>query len=381
MWNKLSLRVKITVVTVLTLAFLSAALTIAAILNTSVFYKPVEYAIAAKPIEASMGEGGHVLSSPNGLQDISSIAMIDEIYLGSRDHFILISVLTALGIVAIGALIVWLLTGRTLKPLQALTNQIERIDESALGGEIILQPSSSEVSKLTNAFNDMLEKLDSAFASKKLFASHAAHELRTPLANILTNIEVLQMEEEPGVNDYKEVVLVTKDNIDRLNSLIADLLSFNAERDETRFVSFCTDELFKEIIEKLKTPIQEKELEVTIKGSATLYGDKTLLEQAFMNVVQNAARYNQERGTILITVNDQVITIEDTGIGIPEANVPQIFEPFYCVDPSRSRELGGSGLGLSVTKQILDKHGMKITVVSELMKGTTVSVELPENRA
>ena len=381
MWNRLSLKVKITVVTVFTLTVLSSALTAAAIHNTSVFYKPVEYAIAAKPFEDNSTGDRHTIANLHDLQDINAITMIDEIYTGSRDHFIAISIITAIGVVVVGALIVWLLTGRTLRPLQILTSQIEEIDESALSGEIILPPSSSEVSKLTNAFNNMLEKLDNAFASKKLFASHAAHELKTPLANILTNIEVLQMEEVSSVDDYKEVILITRDNIDRLNLLIADLLSFTAERDETRFESFSTDELFEEIMEKLKASIHERKIEVTIKGSTTLFGDKTLLEQAFMNIVQNAIRYNQECGKILISVSSQIIAIEDTGLGIPETSVQQVFEPFYCVDPSRSRELGGSGLGLSIAKQIFDKHNMKISITSELKTGTVISIELPENRA
>ena len=371
MWNKLSLRVKITVLTVLTLTALCAGLTTAAIFNTSVFYDPIAYAIDKKPLEEGAVKEGH------HIQNTESVTIIDEIYIGSRNRFKAISILTAVTVVLTGSFFAWFLTGKTLKPLRTFAEQIEDINENNLSGQIILPQSSSEVSSLTNSFNGMLETLDRAFNNKKLFASNAAHELKTPLTNILTNIEVMQMEDNPSIDDYREVIGITKENIERLTMLIQDLLHFNMDADERNFTDIRADELFEKVLEALTPAIQEKNIKTSVKGQTFLNGDKALLERAFFNLIQNAVKYNRENGEINIAIYENTITVEDTGIGIPEESLSQIFDPFYCADKSRSRKLGGSGLGLSIVKQILDKHGMKITVSSALDKGTRILIELP----
>ena len=192
----------------------------------------------------------------------------------------------------------------------------------------------------------------------------------------LRNIEVMQMEAEPNTDDYKEVIEITKANVERLTVLIQDLLHFNAEIDNTNFANISTDTLFEKILEDLSPLLYEKSIGVHIEGKTAIRGDKDLLERAFFNLIQNAVKYNTERGEIRIVSQNDTITIEDTGIGIPEECLSQIFEPFYCVDKSRSRKLGGSGLGLSITKQIFDKHSLKISVSSEVGKGTKFVIKL-----
>jgi len=371
MWNKLSLRVKITALTIFTLTILCVGLTTAAILNTSIFYDPIAYAIDKKPLDGGyIGEEHHIESA-------DTITAIDEIYIGSRNQFKMISILIAIGVVVAGSWFAWILTGKTLKPLRTFADRIEDIDENSLNAQVVLPPNSSEVSRLTDSFNNMLEELNNAFTNKKLFAAHAAHELKTPLTNILTNIEVMQMEAEPTTDDYKEVIEITKANVERLTILIQDLLHFNAEIDNTNFANINTDKLFEKIREDISPLLYEKCIAVHIEGRTSIHGDKDLLERAFFNLIQNAVKYNTENGEIRIVSHDDTITIEDTGIGIPEECLLQIFEPFYCVDKSRSRKLGGSGLGLSITKQIFDKHALKIVVSSEVGKGTKFVIRLP----
>ena len=371
MWNKLSLRVKITVLTILTLIVLCAGLTTAAILNTSVFYDPVAYAVEKKPLDT-----GHI-SEGHRIENTDTITAIDEIYIGSRNQFKMISILTAIGVIVAGSVFTWILTGKTLQPLRVFADRIEKINENSLNNQVILLSGSSEVSRLTDSFNHMLEELNSAFTNKKLFASHAAHELKTPLTNILTNIEVMQMEETPSINEYKEVVEITKDNVERLTVLIQDLLHFNAELDSENFVNIETDMLFEKILEELSLSMRERNIRVHIEGKVVIRGDKDLIGRAFFNLIQNAIKYNIENGEIRIVSRNDTIIVEDTGIGIPEECISQIFEPFYCVDKSRSRRLGGSGLGLSITKQIFDKHSLKISVSSEVGKGTKFVIKLP----
>ena len=371
MWNKLSLRVKITALTILTLIILCVGLTTTAILNTSVFYDPIAYAIDKKPLDGGyIGEEHHI-------ENADTITAIDEIYIGSRNQFKMISILTAIGVIVAGSLFTWVLTGKTLRPLRKFADRIREINENSLNEQVVLPRNSSEVSKLMDSFNNMLEKLNSAFTNKKLFASHAAHELKTPLTNILTNIEVMQMEDEPSIEDFKEIVEITKDNVERLTILIQDLLRFNAEFDSEKFSKIETDALFETILEDLSPLLCDKNIRVHIDGRTAINGEKDLLERAFFNLIQNAVKYNIENGEIYIVSHNDTITIEDTGIGIPEECLTQIFEPFYCVDKSRSRKLGGSGLGLSITKQIFDKHSLKISVSSESGKGTKFVIKLP----
>ena len=377
MWNKLTIRIKITIFTAAILSTLCACLTVISVLNTEVFYDPIVSVIGKKPINKNENEN---IISNNGTTRIDNIIDVDiagELYIGSRNKFKTQSIISAIVIIIIGTGLSYFIAGKTLNPINTLADRIEEIDENNLNGQIILPPGGDEVARLTKSFNHMLEKLDKAFDNKKLFASNAAHELKTPLTNILTNIEVMQMEDNPNIKDYEEVIHITKDNIERLAALVQDLLRFNADFDGELCENIRTDRLFEKIIAELSNNISEKNISVTSSGNINIYGDKILLERAFFNIVQNAVKYNKENGGIIITAKDDTIIIEDTGIGIPEKNISQIFEPFYCVDKSRSRKLGGSGLGLSIAKQIFDKHNIKITVSSEINQGTKFFIDNP----
>ena len=373
MWNKLSLRIKITLLTAMTLTLMCACLTVISVLNTGVFYEPIVSVIGKKPID----EGQITSGGANHMHEITDVDVAAELYIGSRNKFKVLSIVAAVGIVLIGTLLSYILVGQSLKSLKTFTGRITKIDENNLNEQIALPSSRDEVSRLTQSFNRMLLKLDHAFDSKKLFAANAAHELKTPLTNILTNIEVMQMEDKPNISDYEEVVGITKENVERLTVLVQDLLHFNCELiSEEGFESISTDKLFRQTLAELSDKIREKNITVALDGYTTVRGEKDLLERAFFNIIQNAVRYNKENGEIKIVAYDNIITVEDSGIGIPADSIPQIFDPFYCVDKSRSRQLGGNGLGLSITKQIFDKHGMKITVSSTVGEGTKVFIEI-----
>ena len=377
MWNRLALKIKITIITAVTLTVMCACLTVISVANSDVFYEPVAYVLDKKPFDGSSGE--HT-GAPQQIGEIENVDNIDVIYLDSRNKFKTQSLISAVIILVFGTVISYFLAGRTLKPLHTLTDKIEEIDENNLSVQIRPTQNGGEVARLTNSFNSMLEKLEQAFENKKLFASNAAHELKTPLTNILTNIEVMQMEEKPDISDYEEVIGITKENVERLTVLVQDLLHFNSDLDDGLCENIRTDELFGKIISDLSSGIDEKNINVTIGGCINIYGEKTLLERAFFNLIQNAIKYNKNGGEIKITAECDMITIEDSGIGIPEESIPRIFEPFYCADKSRSRKLGGSGLGLGIAKQIFDKHGMTITVSSELNEGTKIYIKTSQHK-
>ena len=372
MWNKLSLRIKITALTALTLIVMCAGLTGISILNTEVFYAPIVSVIGKKPIDEEEIKNSD--ASQRG--EITDVDIAGELYLGSRNKFKLLSILASVGVVLIGTMLSYILAGESLKSLKSFTDRIMEIDENNLSEQLPSPTGRDEVAKLTESFNHMLEKLDQAFDSKKLFAANAAHELKTPLTNILANIEVMQMDEKPSSADYEEIIGITKENLERLTVLVEELLHFNSELDTGLFESVKTDFLFEKILADLSSGILEKNLKTFITGSIVLNGDRNLLERAFFNIIQNAVKYNRENGEISITSLGSTIIIEDTGIGIPELSVPQIFDPFYCVDKSRSRQLGGNGLGLSIAKHIFNKHGMEISVLSRLETGTKIIIEV-----
>jgi len=368
MWNKLSLRIKITLLTATTLCLMCICMTVISVLNTEVFYDPMMSIIGKKPIDEN-----EVTNQNDGIVDVN---IAGELYIGSRNKFKELSIISAVVIVLVGTLLAYILANESLKSLTTFTDKIKAIDENNLNEQIALPSSRDEVAKLTQSFNHLLIKLDRAFDSKKLFAANAAHELKTPLTNILTNIEVLEMEAKPSVDEYRETIEITKNNVERLTVLVQDLLFFNTKLDESYFENIATDLLFEKILGDLSLSINEKNIRVSINGSITITGDKTLLERAFFNLVQNAVKYNKEGGEINIISQGCSIIIEDTGIGMPSESVEQIFDPFYCVDKSRSRQLGGNGLGLSIVKQILSNHGMEITVSSVLGKGTKIFIEV-----
>jgi len=321
-----------------------------------------------------------VVEGTTMLDEVPLIVHVAELNAGEEYYnvFQRYGIIIAVAFIIIGAISAYIISRQTLKPMKTLAEKIEDIDANNLDTPIELPKANDELSSLTHSFNNMLGKLNRSFNSHKLFAQNAAHELKTPLASIMTNIEVLQLDDEPSMDEYKEVVGVVKDNTARLIDLVEGLLSANNAIDETRWQTFNVSEVFETIINNLNDDIERKHLNVDLSGECHIRGDKVLLERAFQNLVHNAVRYNIENGTIEISLENDEISIEDSGIGIPKENLENIFEPFYCVDNSRSKNLGGHGLGMTIAKNIFDMHRIKICVSSEAGKGTKIILKLNE---
>ncbi|MCL2703811.1 MAG: HAMP domain-containing histidine kinase [Defluviitaleaceae bacterium] len=234
--------------------------------------------------------------------------------------------------------------------------------------------SNDEISRLTRSFNNMLGKLNRSFENQRLFAQNAAHELKTPLASIMANIEVLQLDGEPPADEYKEVIDIVKSDTHQLIELVEGLLSINNMIDEAIWQSFGGKDIFQKIINELKDDIEQKRIRVAITGDCRIKSDKPLLERAFLNLVLNAVRYNVDKGTVNISLSEGSIIIEDSGIGMSDENLGHIFEPFHCADKSRSKKLGGHGLGMSIVKNIFDKHNMEVIISSKLGEGTKIII-------
>ncbi|SHE35464.1 Signal transduction histidine kinase [Seinonella peptonophila] len=294
--------------------------------------------------------------------------------------------LCAILIIASGTGITYMVTGRALKPVTNLSKEIEEIDENNLYRQVQVPLSKDEVASLSVSFNRMVHKLQKSFLAYKHFSANAAHELKTPLAAMLARIEVVQLSDPPILEEYTEALEDIRSNVERLNSIVHDLLQMNTDMNGFRYKTFKANELFQTIIREFSLEIQRKHIHVEIHlENVLLYGEKNLLYQAFSNILHNSIKYNKENGNIQITaVRHSVttcITIADTGIGIPEDQIDKIFDPFYCVDKSRSSELGGNGLGLSIVKAVIDKHNGSIQVHSEAGIATTFVIQLPNSHS
>ncbi|MFK7692643.1 sensor histidine kinase [Paenibacillus sp. HJGM_3] len=300
-------------------------------------------------------------------------------------EFTTVGIISTIIVIVVGTGLTYLIAGRALKPVTDLSQEIEEIGDNNLFRQVRVPPSNDEVSKLSRSFNRMIHKLEKMFDAQKNFSANAAHELKTPLAAMIANIEVLQLDDRPTVDEYKETLEDTLKNAQRLSHLVNDLLKLNAEQSVAIYEKIEARDMFGSIIDELLQPIQSKNIRIDDRtADVQLYGDKPLLYRAFYNVIHNAVKYNKPNGVIIIAAAENAdntrITIFDTGIGIPEDQLDKIFDPFYCVDKSRSRELGGSGLGLSIVKMVIEKHGGEIQVQSVADVSTTIVIRLPKPR-
>lgn len=360
MWNRLSLRVRYTLMSATLIIAVCAVLTGVLIYNAGVFSAPVD---TGKP-------------TTDTVIDLfrSEDAAAAE-YQANRQEFIVQSVILTAAAAMMGIVCTWFIARRALKPISRLSGLIENIDINNLSQPLPLPASTDEVARLTKSFNGMLDKLNDAFLGQRRFVQNAAHELKTPVAAILANIQVLELDDNPSIEDYKETITAAKENAERMSALVQDLLLVNVEsRPESVSVSF--QELVEEILTDLAREIEEKQIEVFRAGNVTLRGNAALLKRAFHNLILNAIRYNHSGGSISIEACPEKIVISDTGIGIPSNHLDKVFEPFYCVDASRSRVLGGSGLGLAIVKQILDQHNIKVMAESPERGGTKFTLLL-----
>lgn len=283
-----------------------------------------------------------------------------------------LALITLLGIGA-----TWYMAGQALKPVQELYNAIDEIDEKDLSRRVNTHGRQDEIGRLGKSFNAMMDKVSASFERQKRFSASAAHELKTPLTTIQLGLEVLELDDNPNPEQMKKVLSVTKNNTDRMVRLVSDLFSLSTddayEMDEVMSVQ----NLFSDIKEELLPIIQARSLNVTIVTTPEikLTGNRILLYRALFNLTENAAKYNREGGFISLTAYKEGeavnVCVSDNGIGIPQEELPHIFEPFYRVDRSRSRAMGGSGLGLSLVKEIIEKHGGSIEVESVLGEGTS----------
>lgn len=300
---------------------------------------------------------------------------------GAQESFITTNWYITAVVTLLGGVLAYFLSGRALKPLRNFTSQVERVQPNNLSDMKMSEDVLPEFRQFSRSFNQMLDRLDEGFAAQRQFTGNAAHELRTPLALMQAQLELFSAEHPNVLLETANFLRLLREQTERMNQMTKTLL----EMSELRTVP-CADRIeiapmIEEIFADL-TPLAEKNgiiLEST--GDGTMTGSDTLIYRMLFNLTENAIRYNRPDGTVCITVTSEekqlVIRVADTGCGIPEQYRESIFQPFFRVDKSRSRENGGVGLGLSLVWEIATLHGGDVRVEKSSEKGTTIAVKLP----
>lgn len=275
------------------------------------------------------------------------------------------------------------LAERTLRPVREVSQTAKRIGASTLNTRLVLAGPEDELKELADAFNAMLDRLEGAFAQQSRFVADAAHELRTPLATLRTNLEVISTNPDVTLEDYREMVITLERALMRLERLVAGLLVLAQGEKEVIKEELVLGPLLEEVLLALTPLADERRVTLRLKGKpeVPVYGDGPLLARAFANLVENGIRYNRPDGEVVVTISDDddwaVVTIADTGIGIPAEEQVHIFDRFYRVDRSRTWHHGGAGLGLSIAAHVVQQHGGQIQVESTPGLGSTFTVRLP----
>lgn len=280
--------------------------------------------------------------------------------------------------------LMYLIVGYALYPLRELTSQIEDIQAKNLKEPILSKSNSTEIERLTLAFNRLLLRLDETFATQRQFSANAAHELRTPLAVMSTKFEVFEKNKNPDEADYKEAINMARNQTDRLSHVIDILLEMTELQSAPKSDKISLSEISEEVICDLVAVAEKKNISLIQEdGEARLTGSDTLVYRAIYNLIENAIKYNKEGGTVSVAIAEDEsfakVIITDTGSGIAKEDWDKIFEPFFRVDKSRSRSMGGAGLGLALVKEIAVRHGGDVRVIESSNKGSSIELSLSKN--
>ena len=378
--KKLSLRMRLTLLSALVMASVAVILTSMFLFGADrIFVRDLEQKMMFQPqdiIITSVKKEG----VPNENMDLQEVTVSLK---KAGTQFNLWGMAALFLVLILGTGATWLMAGHVLKPLKELSSAIEEISGNDLSNRVEIQGRQDEIGRLARSFNHMMDKVSASFERQKRFSASAAHELKTPLATILVNLEVLELDGKTSPDRMEKVLTIVKANTERMIRLVEDLMRLTSDKDHEMEEEVELSEVFAITLYELSPLIRKKDLTVSIENTPdiSLTGSRVMLYRVMSNLLENAAKYNREHGSISIVTgrddNGVTVKIEDTGIGIPEEALPHIFEPFYRVVQSRSRAVGGAGLGLPLVKDIVEKHGGEVTVKSAAGEGTTFILRFP----
>lgn len=289
------------------------------------------------------------------------------------------SIFITIIVTCISSIFVYFIVGYFLQPLSILSQQVKEVHSKNLQKKIEVKSTSQEIRDLTDTFNGMLEGLNDAFVVQRQFAANAAHELRTPLAITRSKLDVFHKKQVHSREDYEKILSMVQLQSSRLSKIVDVLLEMTDLQSIERSDSISLDELVEEIICDLTDFAHEKNVILhQYPGNARFTGSSLLVYRAIYNLVENAVKYNVSGGSVSIYIRQEasfaIVIIEDTGFGIPKSDYEKIFEPFYRIDKSRSRAMGGTGLGLALVREIAQQHGGTVQVLNSSSHGSKIQV-------
>ena len=377
--KRMSLQWRLTCITTLCIAIICGCLTMFVYKNGVHYIDSLQDAVESQGDEKGNKSDEIYISIPDDKWDEFADEFSVQVYNNKADYkrnSLIITVLLAL----LGGVVTYFISGHALRPIKEFSDKIEEVQVQNLSDSRIEENNVKELNKLGISYNNMLERLSDAFEIQRQFTANAAHELRTPLALMQVQLDLYNSASHPGndADTLQTIKMVTEQN-DKLNRMVKTLLDMSELQSVGRDDKIILDAIVEEVLADLEPLAVEKNIKLIGKcEDATMIGSDILIYRLVYNLVENAIKYNHPLGQVTVTAyqrNKHVyLSVEDTGSGIPKELRERVFEPFFRVDKSRSRELGGVGLGLAFVREIVRVHDGSICIKSGKTGGTIFEV-------
>ena len=375
--KRISLQWRITLMTVLLIGVTCVAMNLL-LCSSGVYYMDT--------IVDSLQGGGTVILNEEGTASFDPQLIVPNGELtivvdGAQGRFRTTNWYITAAVTLLSGILAYFVSGRALKPLRSFASQVEMVQMTNLADMKIDEDVLPEFKQLSRSFNQMLERLNTAFAAQRQFTGNAAHELRTPLALMQAQLELFSAEHPAVLPETAEFLTLLREQTERLTQMTRTLLEMSNLQQVARNERIQLAPMIEEIFTDLAPLSDKRGVTLTAEGDGIMTGSDALIYRLIFNLTENAVKYNRQGGSVRISVTQEpeklLLRVSDTGCGIPEEYQRSIFQPFFRVDKSRSREYGGAGLGLSLVWEIADLHGGSVWVEESSDKGTTIAVELP----
>ena len=382
--KRMSLQWRLTCITTLCIAIICGCLTMFVYKNGVHYIDSLQDAVESQGNEKGNKSDEIYISIPDDKWDEFADKFSVQVYNNKADYkrnSLIITVLLAL----LGGVVTYFISGHTLRPIREFSDKIEEVQAQNLSDSRIEENNVKELNQLGISYNKMLERLSEAFEIQRQFTANAAHELRTPLALMQVQLDLYNSASHPGndADTLQTIKMVTEQN-DKLNRMVKTLLDMSELQTVGRDDKIILDAIVEEVLADLEPLAVEKNIKLIGKcEDATMIGSDILIYRLVYNLVENAIKYNHPLGQVTVTAyqrNKHVyLSVEDTGSGIPKELRERVFEPFFRVDKSRSRELGGVGLGLAFVREIVRVHDGSICIKSGKTGGTIFEVTFAQH--
>ena len=382
--KRMSLQWRLTCITTLCIAIICGCLTMFVYKNGVHYIDSLQDAVEAQGDEKGNKSDEIYISIPDDKWDEFADEFSVQVYNNKADYkrnSLIITVLLAL----FGGVVTYFISGHALRPIREFSDKIEEVQAQNLSDSRIEENNVKELNQLGISYNKMLERLSEAFEIQRQFTANAAHELRTPLALMQVQLDLYNSASHPGndADTLQTIKMVTEQN-DKLNRMVKTLLDMSELQTVGRDDKIILDAIVEEVLADLEPLAVEKNIKLIGKcEDATMIGSDILIYRLVYNLVENAIKYNHPLGQVTVTAyqrNKHVyLSVEDTGSGIPKELRERVFEPFFRVDKSRSRELGGVGLGLAFVREIVRVHNGSICIKSGKTGGTIFEVTFAQH--